>query len=465
VKSLKQFYLFFIPGIIISTFSSLLLMEYLPDETYYLVGFYAIWSTYMPLFTFGFQDGMFLNYRDKDFFASSKMILYEFMFMFVFQFMIYLFLMFFVFGKLESEYIVYAFIAMLPINMLSVIRGILQSAGKTTLMAILDLVMRLTILLTVVVTILLGLDYQGYIYLDIATKFVLLILFSVYIIKLLFKFGDFDVIISMNDVFTRFKNNFSTGFMLLVGNLLLVFIFTMDRFFIGEQVDATVEVAVSTYQKAWVFLNMFIMLLAPIKTVLMSTIDRDMHEDKISNVTSLLLYVSIFICSIYMLVIYPLIIRFDILVDYHAAFYVLMYIMMIIPVMVNLQVHLINLLLLKFNKVFALINIFIFGVFAFGNYFIVEVIGNGVPNFTYVVGLLIFNFVFMFVIYSLILSCTIENLINISILLLWSALYYFATVTTFGLLLYVGYFILYSVYQYNKRFIYMNLIRGGELDV
>ncbi len=440
-------------------------MEYLPDETYYLIGFYAIWSSYMPLFTLGFQDGMFLNYRDKDFFASSKMILYEFLFMFMFQVVIYLFLMFFVFGKLESEYIIYAFVSMLPINMLSVIRGILQSAGKTTLMAVLDLVMRLTILFTVVITMFLGLDYQGYIFLDIFTKFILLILFSIYIIKLLFKFGDFDVVISMNDVFHRFKNNFSSGFMLLVGNLLLVFIFTMDRFFIGEQVDSSVEVAVSTYQKAWVFLNMFIMLLAPIKTVLMSTIDRDMSDTKISYVTSLLLYVSIFICSVYLLVVYPLIIRFEFLVDYQDVFYVLIYIMMIIPVMVNLQVHLINLLLLKFNKVFALINIFIFSMFALSNYYIIEVLGDGVPDFTYVVVLLVINFIVMFIIYTLILSFTFQSLINISILLFWTALYYFASISVFGIYFYVGCFVIYSLYLYKKRFIYINLIRGGELGV
>lgn len=437
-------------------------MEYLPDKTYYLIGFYAIWSTYMPLFTFGFQDGMFLNYRDKDFFANSKMIIYEYLFMFIFQVVVYLLLIIFVLGKLEQEYIIYAFMAMLPINMLSVIRGILQSAGKTTLMAVLDLIMRLTILVTVIITMVLGFDYIGYIYLDIISKFILLIIFSIYIIRLLTKNGNFNEHISMDKVKTRFKNNFSTGFMLLIGNLLLVFIFTMDRFFIGEQSDPNVEMVVSTYQKAWVFLNMFIMLLAPIKTVLMSTIDRDMSDTKISNVTSLLLYVAIFICSLYMVVVYPVMIKFNIFPDYQYVFFILMYIMMIIPVMINLQVHLINLLLLKFNKIFALVNIVMFAMFAGSNYFIIEVIGNGVPDFTFVVILMIVNFIVLFVVYTMILSFNQQSLFNISILLGWTGLYYFATITTFGMIVYIICFIIYSLYQYKNRFIYINLIKGGE---
>ncbi|MGL5020413.1 MAG: hypothetical protein ACRC5R_00100 [Mycoplasmatales bacterium] len=280
MKNIGSFYTFYLPGILISSLTTIMLMGYIPDDVYYIVNFYILYSSYTTIFTFGFQDGMFLRYRKKSIDNNSLMIKKELKFMILFQVFVYFILLLFV-QFVDAEYTKFAAIAMLPTNLISVVRGILQSANRTTAMAMMDLILRLGMLLTLIFVMLAATGYKQFIIIDIFTKFSLMFLFIGYAFFILRNKKNLKE--EKEEPFKqRIIGNFQSGFPLLIGNWVLLLLISLDRIF-ASQLQNVEPGLLDFYLKALTLMNIFITILIPLRTIFCRQLRNPLIENKYSH--------------------------------------------------------------------------------------------------------------------------------------------------------------------------------------
>jgi hypothetical protein len=144
----------------------------------------------------------------------------------------------------------------------------------------------------------------------------------------------------------------------MFANWILIFLYGMDKIFLKSNTTA-----LGTYAVAMSCISIFITLLLPIRTVFLTSVRIDITKKEIIKIIKVLNLIGMFLATMYTFIILPLIIKLDILKEFQDAFYILGILCVLLPVIINVQIILSNLLILKHNKLYTQINILLIVIF------------------------------------------------------------------------------------------------------
>ena len=86
----KKFFILFTLSSILSMLTTFVMIGYFGEEPYGQFTLYILYISYFALLSFGYQDGLLLNYRQKELSDNHKNLKLELLFMSVFQFGIFI---------------------------------------------------------------------------------------------------------------------------------------------------------------------------------------------------------------------------------------------------------------------------------------------------------------------------------------------------------------------------------------
>jgi O-antigen/teichoic acid export membrane protein len=352
----KKFYILFTLSSLLSMFTTFIMIGYFGEEQYGQYSLYILYISYFALLSFGYQDGLLLNYRQKQLSLNHKNLKFELLFMSVFQFIIFIVILFMALFFDLSIIWIYAILAMFPSIIITLLKNIFQSTNHLNTMIMTDFILKIMTFIGIMLIILLGYELDAFLIFDIIIKYLIMIIFILYLFVITKQFKDTN---QENRVTKKLiYNNFNIGFFIMFGNWILVFLYGMDKVFLKSN-----PIALGTYAVAMSCISIFITLLLPIRTVFLTSVRIDISKNEIRNIVKVLNLVGIILATTYSFMVLPLIIRFDILKDFQDAFYILGILCVLLPVIINVQIILSNLLILKYNKLYTQINILLIIVF------------------------------------------------------------------------------------------------------
>lgn len=352
----KKFFILFTLSSILSMLTTFIMIGYFGEKPYGQFTLYILYISFFALLSFGYQDGLLLNYRQKELSENHKNLKLELLFMSVFQFGIFIItLVIALFMHLEIIWI-YAILAMFPSIIITLLKNIFQATSHLNTMIMADFILKILTFIGLIIIIFFGLELDAYLIFDIIIKYLIMFIFIIYLFIMTkdFKNNKQENKMTKKSIF----NNFNVGFFVMFGNWILVFLYGMDKIFLKS--NAT---ALGTYTVAMSCISIFITLLLPIRTVFLTSVRIDITKNEIRKIVKILNLIGILLAIVYTFIVLPLIIRLNILQQFQDAFYVLGILCVLLPVIINVQIILSNILILKHNKLYTQINILLIVIF------------------------------------------------------------------------------------------------------
>ena len=255
-----------IANIINSVFNLLtnfLLPKYLSIDAYAEIKSFQLYSSYVGILHLGYSDGMYLKYGGKDINRISKDELRtDSSTMICFQIIVEA-LMIIVSLILNDNILLFASITILPVNMVSYYRYLLQATGEfDEYSKTLNIAVFITFSANIVLLLARVVNYSSpYIVLYIVSD--ILILF--YCEYLLYSKGGFLRPKFKSNSISTFRSNVQNGILLMLGNSASIFLTGMDRWFIKVLMD---NKAFAQYSFAVSIEGLMNILITPISTTL-----------------------------------------------------------------------------------------------------------------------------------------------------------------------------------------------------
>lgn len=221
--------------LIFNLLTNFILPKYLSIDTYALIKTYALYITYAGFFSLGYNDGMYLKYGGKDINEISKKDLSNNYLNYLLLELIMLILVAII-GNITKSTIIMAFsLGMFSTNVLGYLKSLYQATGEFSQYGKVLNVEKITIFIfNIILIFVLRIDnYIYYVWIQIIVGFFIMIYLTWRLEK------------QLNFIFTgkislnQFKENISSGFVLMLGNFSSGIFTGLDRWFIKILMSST----------------------------------------------------------------------------------------------------------------------------------------------------------------------------------------------------------------------------------
>jgi O-antigen/teichoic acid export membrane protein len=447
----KKFFILFTLSSLISMFTTTVMIGYFDYVSYGQYNLYLTYLGILALLSFGYQDGVLLNHRQKDMSVNHRVLKLELLVMVIIQLAVFIVtIAAAIYLQLELVWI-YAILAMFPNIIITILKNIYQATNKLITMTMIDLMLKVITLIGLVFVMTFSLDLNVYLILDILIKYIIMFVFTIYFVVTTNKYKHVQQ--ESKYSFEVVKSNFRIGFLVMIGNWIVVVLYSMDKLFLKTNPND-----LGLYSVAMACISIFITLLVPIRTIFLTSVNINITSIEIKRIVKMLNIVGIVLAIGYNFIALPIIMRFNILVDYHDALVVLGILCALLPVILNVQIILSNLLILKFNRMYAVINLALL-IITFIIFSIVTTIGGTDIN-SIIIGLFAMYFV-QYMIYIFVLHRNATVFKEFLFAVIWLLTYSISGIS--GILYDLSFVILYSVYIiYNLNFIKSFFIKEVE---
>lgn len=383
-KSIKLFYASNVISSCLGGIGGLLMLILLPQAQY---GLYMLFTTFVMQFmilSFGYPDGILIDYRDDNgkinlnYVSKDLHFAIRFEFKIVIACLIIFNILNLLFLHLDQQLVVIinmALCTIFPANIIENFRAIYISLKDFKNISIIDIFNK-SYLVLMVIPIILFWHKPYMIYMFMLFDIFCRLSFTIYLYHTFHKNYEQDVDLTKEDVVKlNTKRHFKTGFYLLVGNWLMIVIYSLDKMFLAND-----DQGLGLYTQALFFFGIIYQLIMPFKDVIFVKIN-----EKISNKEIFLLSINMmvgifFIITIFCYIVIPVGIQLcNILIgiknfpeivyiiankflEYEHALNLSKILVVIVPTYITVQLVLDNLLMIKMQSRYALkafINFFI----------------------------------------------------------------------------------------------------------
>ncbi|MGL5021302.1 MAG: hypothetical protein ACRC5R_04720 [Mycoplasmatales bacterium] len=409
MNKMKKFYIFYIPGLILATLTSLVLTGVLTELEYADYTIYITFIGYAAFATFGFQDGMYVRYRNKEIKDNTKQIKQEFIFLLLFQILVFLVLNI-IAMNLENYIFRFVIMVALSLNMIGAIKIILQVTNNIVYSNLIDLVIKIFLALETFLIAIKLIDFNQFLYLDIILKNIFFIFIFIVLIFSLSKMGG---------KVTKFKiskmnKNFSLGFRVMLGNWFFIFLLSIDKLFLYQE-----KQLLGYYAMASTLMLLISSLLVPLQVMFFNNVSKNIDSKQIMSITNKYNVFGITIATLY-LVFHPIISNIYFLNFLQEPLKILLVIIAIYPMLISVQSILNSLMLVRHANHFYLINGFCVAIFWIVYFLISEIFGLSVETISIA---LILNFLLLYLVEIAILVNLKESIVSTCKLLVWVVFY------------------------------------------
>lgn len=273
-KRIRVFYILSMLGIVIGMVSSGLSLVSFDGTEYGIYNLFVTFITQLGILSFGYQDGMLINYRKKEYDQLLPTLIRDLKFGTIFQFVILIVTIILIPIIMQSSgsngnvvfTMILALIYTLPNALLGNIRNAFSSLGRFDIIGYFDFIIKVYLFGSLLLVSFCGIDVYTYIIIDIILKSIIVI--GLYIMiyrnyKQVYPEGNIDC----NYTFS-IKDNFKKGLLILIGNWSYVLIFSIDKSMLANH-----EQMLGIYSYAMFILTSIYQLITPIKSVIISQID------------------------------------------------------------------------------------------------------------------------------------------------------------------------------------------------
>jgi O-antigen/teichoic acid export membrane protein len=295
--------------LIISTTRSLILPAFFSVESYGYWQIYLFYSTYVGIFAFGFSDGIYLRYGDKNYtelpFAKLRASIRIFSLMLLVVTILMIFLTYFFSINDNLRYaLLFSALNIFVLGLTGIFTYVLQITNQIKKYSFFSVADKVLVLVTVLLMFFIdNNNFKLIIVIDFIAKSLVAVA-MIYLCKELWIGSN----VSFSIAFKEFKNNIGAGVKLLIANLLGMLIIGMGRFLI--QVFGEVE-DFATYSFGITITGLVLTAITAFSLVLYPTIkrlDKNNYDKYFKNInslinafnfTALLFYFPAYLCVIY----------------------------------------------------------------------------------------------------------------------------------------------------------------------
>lgn len=295
--------------LIISMTRSLILPAFFSVESYGYWQIYLFYSTYVGIFAFGFSDGIYLRYGDKDYtelpFAKLRASIRIFSLMLLVTTILIIFFTYFFSVNDDLRFaLLFSGFNIFVLGLTGIFTYVLQITNQIKKYSFFSVADKVLVLVTVLLMFFVdNNNFKLIIVIDFIAKS-LVVVAMIYLCKELWIGRN----VSFSMAFKEFKNNIGAGVKLLIANLLGMLIVGMGRFLIqvfGEIEDfATYSFGITITGLVLTAITAFSLVLYPS----IKRLDKNNYDKYFKNITSfinafnfsaLLLYFPAYLCVIY----------------------------------------------------------------------------------------------------------------------------------------------------------------------
>ena len=378
-KDIKQFYFTNLLSSVFGGIGGFLILGLLSQEDYGLFSLFLTFILQFMILSFGFPDGLLIDYRDENGKIDIGLIKYDINFAIRFEIKIIILslilfniLNFLILHLNQNLTIIinYAICGMLPVTLIEIMRCIFISLKDFKNVAIVDAFNKSYLFILILPLFFVRLDVFMLIFLDVLLR---LIFITILLYRFLKKYHNIKEIKTHHP-----KRHFKKGFFLLIGNWLVILIYGLDKMFLS-----TSEHELGIYTQALFFFGIIYQIVMPFKDVIFVKINERMTNIEIFHFSTLMLLSVYLLISVFSFILIPLILFLCHVIiqlnqesltalaqqflDYTKALELSKYLVLMIPTYITVQLVLDNLLMIKMQQKYAfktLINyIIVFSVY------------------------------------------------------------------------------------------------------
>lgn len=295
-KKIRIFYILSALGMVIGMITIGLCLIGFNVEEYGNYNLFTTFTVQLGILSFGYQDGMLINYRKKQYHEVLPTLKRDIKFGFIFQTIILILCVLVAFilpglHIMRGDSLAMLFYAMLnfyPITLLNNIRNALSATGRFNVVGYIDFFTKVYLFFSALLVVIFKFNVTFYILIDLVIKLSLV----AYLYFMIFK--DAKGISKEVDQkpLCSIKDNFRKGLWILLGNWAFILVFSLDRNMLQNYPEL-----IGIYSYAMFVISTIYQLLTPLKPVLITQVNEFMSKREVFfttlRFTSILFIVSI----------------------------------------------------------------------------------------------------------------------------------------------------------------------------
>lgn len=295
-KKIRIFYILSALGMVIGMITIGLCLIGFNVEEYGNYNLFTTFTVQLGILSFGYQDGMLINYRKKQYHEVLPTLKRDIKFGFIFQTIILLLCVLVAFilpglHIMQGSSLAMLFYAMLnfyPITLLNNIRNALSATGRFNVVGYIDFFTKVYLFFSALLVVIFKFNVTFYILIDLVIKLSLV----AYLYFMIFK--DAKGVSKEVDQkpLCSIKDNFRKGLWILLGNWAFILVFSLDRNMLQNHPEL-----IGIYSYAMFVISTIYQLLTPLKPVLITQVNEFMSKREVFfttlRFTSILFIVSI----------------------------------------------------------------------------------------------------------------------------------------------------------------------------
>lgn len=284
-KRIRIFYILSMIGIVIGFATSAIALVSISASQYGEYNLYMNYIIQLGVLSFGFQDGMLINYRKREYTNMLPTLKRDLNFGFIFQAVVLIFSIILVpiFFKTElgsSQFIILtlSIISFFPVTLLGNIRNAFSALGKFDIIGYFDFLTKIYMLIGIIIVSIFHLNIILFMIIDIIFKFVIV---GWLYIKIYHDYNKLNI--KEKNTTSNFSiiDNFKKGLFILLGNWSYVLVFSLDKTFLHENTSF-----LGIYSYSLFVLTTLNQLFIPIKSVIVSMINENKKGKEIFNIAT-----------------------------------------------------------------------------------------------------------------------------------------------------------------------------------
>lgn len=279
-KKIRIFYILSLLGMVIGMITIGLCLIGFNVEEYGNYNLFTTFTIQLGILSFGYQDGMLINYRKKQYQEVLPTLKRDIKFGFFFQTIILILCVLVAFilpglHIMRGNSLVMLFYAMLnfyPITLLGNIRNALSATGRFNVVGYIDFFTKVYLFFSALLVVIFKFNVTFYILIDLVIK-LLLVLYLYFMI-----FKDAKQVSKEVDQkpLCSIKDNFKKGLWILLGNWAFILVFSLDRNMLQNHPEL-----IGIYSYAMFVISTIYQLLTPLKPVLITQVNEFMSKREV----------------------------------------------------------------------------------------------------------------------------------------------------------------------------------------
>lgn len=339
MNKIKNYYMFYIPIMILNIAATFLYIKYLNIVDYGQYSLYTIYISYFTLVGFGVIDGILLKYRKKTAqnLESFNVEIAQLIISQVIMLIVFL-ILFFIFD-FNILYLI-AFMSAIVTNVIGSYKAALQGTNGIVKFNLIELAQNGLIMLNIVLFVVFKMQLINLLWLDLLFRIIIVVVLVTYSLRRL----PFD----RSEIFGTEFNYLElliNGLPIAVSDWVLIALYGIDKVVLQTNVQ---ELGIYAVASKFVFL--FVLLIIPLKNLFLINISKKISEEKIVKLSINILVICFALIIGFKLFLQIAVYAIPLLNELQPAFDVLNVTLLTVPVLILLEILYINLLKLRNSK-------------------------------------------------------------------------------------------------------------------